>query len=223
MTKTYSARERILALSPFPTEKYASIDLNRLTTYTIDILGTLDIPSSIENIAVANHRMFPRRFAMVGFPEYPDLVRVNRALLQLGPKYRNWATGIAKLGWSLTQGGIAEAEAVSKRLKQDGSDLSPTVQDLHAEPSGHLARTLHGETAITRIRSTSLFEKSLDGWKDVSALEVFDVLESYTHTPAKVLRSKLRRLKTVAADMKDKEVETFLDQVAQRFPTLFRN
>jgi len=222
MTKTISTRERILSLSPFPSESYASLDLNRLTAYTIHTLRALDVPSSIENIAVANLRMFPRRFAMVGFSEYPDLLRVNRALLQLRPKYRNWATGNARLGWALTRGGIAEAEAVSKHLDKQGSDPTPTLQDLHAEPGGHVARTLHGEDAINRIRSTSLFAKALDGWKEVSALEVFDVVEAYTHTPSDVLRSKLRQLKTIAADMKDKEVEKFLDEVSHRFPTLFR-
>lgn len=222
MTRTLSAREQLLTLSPFPTDAYAGTDLNRLTAYTIHRLRALDVPTSIENIAVANHRMFPRRFAMVGFPEFPDVSRVNRALLQLRPKYRNWATGNASLGWALTRGGVAEAEAVAGQLENKNGSAPVSPGDLRAEPSGVLARTLHGESSIARLRATSLFEKFKDGWRDVNALELFDVLEAYTHTPPDVLRSKVRQLKTIAADMKDLDVQQFLDELPHRFPTLFR-
>src|SRR4051812_31232242 len=97
--------EAILSLPNYPEESYDSIDLNRLTVFTIAFLRKRNFATSIEHIAVADFRMFPKRFAMIGFPEFPDISRVNRALLQLRPKYRNWATGNARLGWTLMRPG----------------------------------------------------------------------------------------------------------------------
>lgn len=220
MSKEASARQKLHQLRPLPASLYSSIDLNRLTVFTIYTLRKEDIPATIENIAVANYKMFPRRFAMVGFPEYPDVSRVNRALLQLRPKYRNWATGNARLGWALTTAGNAEAKALLTSLGESAPEYSASEEDLEAEPGGIAKRTVHDEDVIKRIRSTSLFTKARDGWQGVSALEVFDVLEAYTHTPAEVLRSKLRELKRIAAGSRDKEVEILLSELEKRFPFL---
>lgn len=221
MSKEASIREKLRQFRPLPSALYSAIDLNRLTVFTIYTLRREDVPATIENIAVANYKMFPRRFAMVGFPEYPDVLRVNRALLQLRPKYRNWATGNTKLGWALTTAGIAEAKALSARLGDAVPEYSASEEDLEAEPAGVSKRTIHDEDVIKRIRATSLFEKAQTDWQDVGALEVFDVLEAYTHTPAEVLRRKLRELKRIAAGNRDEEVKAVLSGLEERFPSLF--
>src|SRR3989454_11226835 len=138
-------------LKPYPLDQYGNIDLNRLTVFTIYLLNKRDIPTTLENIGVANFRMFPRRFAMVGFPDYPDVTRVNRALLQLRPKYRNWAMGNAKLGWHLTVAGEEEAKALLRKLGDNndvGVDGSPS--EVQAEPSGRNKRTVHAEDTTDR-------------------------------------------------------------------------
>ncbi len=222
MSETRSARDRIFGFPVFPSAVYADVDLNRLTTYTIAALGKADIPSTIENIAVANHRMFPRRFAMVGFPEFPDISRVNRALLQLRPKYRNWATGATRTGWALTRAGVAEADALDKKLHTLASSTS-VAEDRSAEPSGVTKRTVHGEDVLSRVRSSDAFKKSQSGWAGIGALEVFDVLDAYSHTPSNVLRRRIRELRTIAADKNDVAVSKFLQQLVETFPTLFKN
>jgi hypothetical protein len=218
--RTTSAKETILQLEQTPVDTYSQIDLNRLTAYTILKLKELDVPCTIENIAVANHRMFPRRFAMVGFPEYPDVSRVNRALLQLRPKYRNWATGNARLGWALTAAGYAEARAIADQLT--GKARAPSSGRVEAEPAGIVSRTIHPDSVIRRVRETSLYQKWKQNRQDLVALEVFDVLDAYTHTPASVLRGKLREISRVASDVEADDVQSFLDAIMERFPSLFQ-
>jgi hypothetical protein len=209
-------------LKPFAPTRYASVDLNRLTAFTISLLNELDVPTTLENIAVANFRMFPKRFAMVGYPEYPDIARVSRALLQLRPKYRNWATGKTKLGWQLTNAGVAEARVIREKLADNStSDDRLVPSDLEAEGGGKNRRTIHPEDTTIRIRSSPLFLKYTQGWKEVDPLEVFDVLEAYTHTPADALRHKLRRMRSAAASVGDKQVVEFLDELSKRFALLF--
>jgi hypothetical protein len=212
----------IMGLKPYPLDRYGSIDLNRLTVFTIHLLNELDIPTTLENIGVANFRMFPRRFALVGFPDYPDVTRVNRALLQLRPKYRNWAMGNAKLGWHLTVAGEEEAKALLRKLGDNRSaGLDHSSGDTEAEPSGKNKRTVHAEDTTGRIRASPLFAKYREGWKDVDPLEVYDVLEAYTHTPPDALRHRLRRMKNSAASIGDKEVSAFLEELGRRFAPMF--
>lgn len=222
MTAKRPGNLNIADLKPYPLDLYDRVDLNRLTVFTISLLNSLDIPTSLENIAVANFRMFPRRFGLVGFPEYPDVNRVNRALLQLRPKYRNWAMGNAKLGWQLTVAGEEEAKALTARLGDNsraGLNVSPS--EIKAEPSGSNKRTVHAEDVANRVRASTLFAKARAGWKDVDTLEVYDVLEAYTHTPADALRHRLKRMRNAVQSVGDKEVMAFLDELAQRFQLIF--
>lgn len=221
MTERASAREKILGLPSYDPAQYGKIDLNRLTVYTVSCLEKLGIAPTIENIAVANYRMFPTRFAMVGFPEFPDLSRVNRALLQLRPKYRNWATGNTRSGWALTSPGAMEARSVARKLGVAG-ERNIAVQD-EAESHGASKRTIDSQAIRARIRSTAAFVKARNDWSSVTGLDILDLLEVYAHTPPKVMRQKLEENKTFARDSKDAELEQFLVDIGKRFSTLFHD
>lgn len=215
-------REAILSLPTYPVSVYEKVDLNRLTVYTIYLLRERSLSASIENIAVANHRQFPKRFSMVGFPEYPDISRVNRALLQLRPKYRNWATGNTRLGWQLTVAGEAEARVIRDHLAEPantrGAGLAPEFRDVIDAAA---TRTVDVARELRRVRDSNLFAKAQAGWEGVSTLEVFDVLGAYTHTPAPVLKKRLRELRQQSVDANERELVTFLDEISERFSLLF--
>src|SRR5438105_610710 len=80
-------------------DAYESIALTSLTAYTLHWLSKWQLRRTIEAIAILNWRLFPEKFAMVGFREYPDAFRTNRSLLQMQPKYRNLLTGAAITGF----------------------------------------------------------------------------------------------------------------------------
>lgn len=84
-----------------PRDLYDEIPLVFLTAYSLHWLHEWKLRRSIEAIAVLNWRLFPAKFAMVDFDEYPDAFRTNRSLLQMQPKYRNLLTGAAVKGFSL--------------------------------------------------------------------------------------------------------------------------
>lgn len=211
----------MMSLKPFPATQYAELDLNRLTVFTIDLLNELSVPTTLENIAVANFRMFPKRFAMVGFPDYPDIARVNRALLQLRPKYRNWAVGKTKLGWQLTPAGREESRALRRKLGKSPGDVKIAPADVEPEASGKNKRTIYPEETVARLRESNLFSKYRDHWRGVEPLEVFDVLEAYTHTPAAALRHKLRLLRSTASAAGSADIVEFLNALEQRFAMIF--
>lgn len=220
--RTVGSREAILSLPTYPAAAYEALDLNRLTVYTILLLRERSLAASIENIAVANHTQFPKRFSLIGFPEFPDISRVNRALLQLRPKYRNWATGNTRMGWTLTVAGEAEARAIQELLarSKEGSTKATNLEQKVAVDAASV-RTIDFAGELRRLRESSLFKKAQEGWSGVSTLEVFDVLGAYTHTPAPALKKRLRELRQFAVDSSERDLVEFLDEIATRFSLLF--
>src|SRR4051812_16271551 len=99
----------LVKIAPKYPKIYEDLALTSLTAYSLYWLHAWELRRTIEAIAVLNWRLFPVKFAMVGFPEYPDAFRTNRSVLQCQPKYRNLLTGAATKGFSLNDRGVEVA------------------------------------------------------------------------------------------------------------------
>ena len=122
-------------VAPKDSALYEDIPLTSLTAYSLFWLHRWQLRRSIEAVAVLNWRLFPKKFAMVGFAEYPDAFRTNRSLLQGQPKYRNLLSGAASKGFSLNERGMD--------IARDLVDLGRYDCDRTAAPgSGEPRRTL---------------------------------------------------------------------------------
>lgn len=195
-------KEWLRGLPVFPTERYSAIDLNRLVCYTLWTLEQRSVYLTLEAVAVAAFKMFPLKFSMVDFPEFPDANRVNRALMQLGPKYRNWATGRATEGFVLTPLGLQIVEETRRMLEGEGAVEKKL-------PSGK--RTRDPREELERFRRHLLFERYRKGDRSKPhELEVVDFLEAVPYTPPKVLRKYLEQLRTVAQAADDPEMLEFI-------------
>src|SRR5262249_4215492 len=138
-TGVQSERDLVL-VAPKSADKYADAALTSLTAYSLFWLHRWQLPRTIEAIAILNWRLFPEKFSMVGYPEYPDAFRTNRSLLQMQPKYRNLLTGAATKGFSLNAKGMEIGEELTALLgppaKGDGSLLGvqPPRKASHLQP-----------------------------------------------------------------------------------------
>src|SRR2546425_10706548 len=83
----------------------AGFSMAHLTTYSVHWLTVWEIPATYENISVLNARLFPSKFTLAGFPEFPDAMCTNREILHLRPKYRGFATSDPRKGVFLTEKG----------------------------------------------------------------------------------------------------------------------
>ncbi len=200
---------------PFEPERYGDIDLNRLAAFSIHMLAESRIVPAFENLVMALFRSFPEKFSLPGFPEYPDAARVNRALLQLRPKYRNWAVKSSEEGYVLTDLGLRVAE-------QTGDLLNSPVRARSMRRSPPLPpRTLY-EGIARNIRRSSAFRKFMSGKQNkVTRPEIFELLRAVPYTPAKILRSKLHDWGQLARQAKDGEVSEFLEWMNREFSDIF--
>jgi len=211
-------RSRLLdSISAFSESFYSSLDLNRLACYTIQWLLEHKIQMTFENITVAAFRMFPVKFALEGYSEYPDAARINRALLQLRPKYRNWARGNVQKGFVLTESGLSEVQRVKDVLS---AKVAPTseIKRKRAKP-----RTMDLTRDISVIVDSALFSK----WKqdrliDGTALELLDMLQAFAYTPSKALRERLAMLENAALQVGREDVVAFFKDIRKRFDQQFR-
>jgi hypothetical protein len=213
----------ILKLVPFAVAKYDDLSLATLTAYSAYWLTQWGLPTTLENVAVLNFKLFPTKFAMTGWAQFPDVNRANRSVLQMRPKYRNFATSITNKGIFLNERGIEEAQALMKRLGNpafgDGSTPNVELPIARVRGSGR-PTTVHAEDLVARVKKSRLFQSYREGrWSEVEAIDLINFLEVYDHTPGEEKRRRLKTFQSAAKELKDDEMLQFLENVASKFKT----
>jgi hypothetical protein len=206
-----------------PSALYEKIALTSLTAYSLYWIQQWQLRRSIEAIAVLNWRLFPDKFAMVGFPEYPDAFRTNRSLLQGQPKYRNILTGAASKGFSLNDRGLDVAlelnEVLGVPTSGEGHELGRIERRQRQRNPTGVARSIEPEREVKRIRASKLFDKWKNGvMGERDLIHVHAMLGIFDHTPTKLRTKAMRDLEKSAAELGDAEVQSFLRDVVSTFP-----
>jgi hypothetical protein len=188
------------------------LDLAGLAAFAIMRLHDLHIPNTFENLVVTLFKMFPTKFSLVGFDVYPDAARVGRTLLQLGPKYRNWARGSVNKGFVLTEAGKTKALSVSEVL----SGLTPS------SPKRVIGRTAPRTKDLSKdlqvLRDSPLYQQwKVGALSTTNSIELFNLLGAYAYTPPRVLRERIKMLESIAVELEQQEISEFLRAVRHNF------
>jgi len=205
---------RIRAITPFEERLYRDIDLNRLAVFGIAWLRSANIAITIERLAVVLFHFFPAKYAMTEFKMYPDLVRTQRAVLQLRPKYRNWATGsVPKGNITLTQKGHDALIQVRELLARDIDEI-PDEQQRRSAPR---AREI-SQKWVAVIRASSLYAKYQNKTFDDEIVWDFqDLLRVSEDTDRKTVNENYKRLRDYVMALNEEEIIEFLDWVREEF------
>lgn len=212
----------LILVAPKNPGHYQGAALTSLTAYSMFWLHRWQLPRTIEAIAVLSWRLFPDKFSMVGYPEYPDAFRTNRSLLQMQPKYRNLLTGAASKGFSLNANGMQVAEelttAIGPPAKGDGKSLG-TFSARTSLSNKRPARSIEPDREVGRLRESKLFEKWRTGvMSERDLIHVHSLLGIFDHTPTSVRQRAMKDLERNAQKLGDKEAEKFLTEVRNLFP-----
>jgi len=202
-------------IEAYDINKYRNIDLNSLAVYVISLLQEKNIPTTFEIIVVALFKLFPEKFSLEGFKEYPDSARINRALLQLRPKYRNWAHGDVQLGYALSEEGKLQAAKVKLLLEK-----SHLQKPLKSKPK---KRTLATDAEILDIEKSKVFRMYNEGKEDsLTDHDVYTLFRAYSYTPPKTLREYLNKLKGHAQFNNRNDIKEFLNWLEKRYFHVFK-
>lgn len=207
--------KKVLAeLKRFPATNYSDFDLDRLVVYALSILEENKISLYFDFIAVALFKLFPLKFSMANFRQYPDTNRINKALRRLtDQKRKNWATGNIENGFYLTDLGREMAKQVSNSLKNPvkKKDRKPIVVSK--------SRGKSPSDDIKEIRVSEAFKKWFSN-EEVNNHEFFAFLKAAPYTPKQLLIEHLKKLRVSATTTKDKEVMEFLVWLEKKFSNL---
>lgn len=209
-----NVKKAILGLKTFPKAKYEGFDLDRLGAYTLFVLEEKKIPLYFDLISVGLFKLFPRKFSMANFIQYPDTNRINKTLRRVtDQKRKRWAIGNIENGFHLTDLGREMARQVSKHLANPKLK-KPKIQIVVSKSRG---RSFGDD--VKEIREADAFRKWLENG-DINNYEFFAFLKAAPHTPKQLLAEHMKNLRRSADAVKDKEAIAFLTWLENKFNNL---
>lgn len=213
--KTIDVKKTLSLLKPFKVKNYDFLDLDRLMIYVLFLLEQKKVPLYFDYIAVASFKLFPRKFSMASFKQYPDTNRISKALRRLiDPKRKNWAKGSIEHGFFLTEAGREMAIQASKLLRKPSRQrkrLSIIMRSRGRSPKDD----------IEDIEKSEIFQKWLQKNYQINDYEVLSFLNAMPYTPKELLSQYLEQLKQSAATIKNEKVSNFLTWLEKKFHHIF--
>ena len=223
------------ALPPrFDPTIYTKIILNDLVVYSVYYLHKQGHAVTSEDIISACFVLFPKRFSMRKYPQYPDSGIVSRRWGDC--KSKGYLKGNATKGFQITARGIKKAQKVERAL---GKPLKPVrVRKPASSPKGKaekpavvstpVIQTVHPELkahAKKYVRSIEMsdaykhFKKGLP----INEFDFRSLLLCTMESPPTTLSRNLYQFKEYVDIHERKDLSSFLEFVEGKFSSLLGN
>lgn len=194
-------------LRPFDHTSYDSIDLDRLVMYATVELEKLGIELSLENIIAGAFILFPKKFSLIGYPEFPDATRVEKSLWRCKGTKRKWIGGKTPHGY-----------IVMDRTRMIASQAADQLSSPSFQRKKRSTRLRRKESILREVTDSTAYEKYLNGDSDsISEAEFCYVLQCTLDSSKDTLRQNLISLKQLIEDMDHSEVLKFMKWLEERF------
>ncbi len=205
-------KEKLEELKPFIEGRYKNIDLDHLMMYVIKELERIKVNLSYENAAVAAFRIFPKKFSLPGFPEYPDSNRVDQCLWRCSGKTRQWLGGKTRQGFYITPR--------SRIIFEESVDL---LEGRKSTKTRAISQTRRKETILAETLNSSAYKKFLEGNGNlITEGEICFLLQGTLDSEKDTLKKNLDLLKMFAEELDRKEITTFLEWIESHFKGFLR-
>ena len=96
---------------------YLPVDKDRLVLFVVGFLESESIEPTLDKITVATFKFFPKKFALIGFPEHPDGLTVYTCVWLHGTKAKGWFSGSVQSGFKITEKGRYFLDETKKILE----------------------------------------------------------------------------------------------------------
>jgi len=216
------------ALPPkFDPNIYTKIILNDLVLYSVYYLHKQGSEITSEDIISACFVLFPKRFSMRKYPQYPDSGIVSRRWSDC--KSKGYLKGNATKGFQITARGIKRAEKVEKAL---GKPLKPVrvqksrVKKTAVTPIASIpAEIIHPELKAHAKKYVRSIEMS-DAYKHfkkgllINEFDFRSLLLCTMESPPTTLARNLNQFKEYVNIHERKDLSSFLEFVEGKFSSL---
>jgi hypothetical protein len=147
-------------------EDYSFMDKDRLVLFSVSQLESKRIEPTFDKIVVAAFRLFPKKFSLIGFPEYPDGRTIYYCAYNHCTLDKKWLFGNVQSAFKLTERGRYYLDETQKMLE---GKIVPTR--IH-QTSPRRKET----TFLSILKKTRAYEKYLQDEKGL--IDKSDLLEA---------------------------------------------
>jgi len=212
MENTDLERTFFETLTALDNEVFSHVDNDRLILYVVSILVERDIEPTFDKIVVTAFKIFPSRFSLIGFPQFPDAKRVHDCLWHCTYKTKMWLSGNAKSGFGITEKGRYVLDETKRRLSGE------------VEVSKEFATKARRKEVyfVELLKRTSAFRKFTEGkGNSISTVEIRELLRVGNETSKEIIQKNLQRYSEYAQKLEAKDVKEFLKFVQTKWSDLF--
>ncbi len=211
--------EGTLGLKGFSPSVYMKIGLDELVTVSLYFLRQTSKAPTFENLVAKAYELFPQRFAMVGYPSWPDSALVNKSWLRCRSDKKLIAGNVAA-GFELTPKGEMVARKTLLKLGQTSDSSSELSQS--APPKKGDRRTPAGRV-VSRVEGSSAFRKfKLNGnLNDITEYELCDLLYSTLESSPETLNKNFDILLQNLHEYSRSDLIEFMNLLRNRFRQRF--
>ena len=145
---------------------YMTIDKDRLVLFAVNYLESNRIEPTFDKIVAATFRFFPKKFSLIGFPEYPDGRTIYYCVYNHCTLDKKWLLGNVQSAFKVTERGKYFLDETRKML--EGKIVSTRT---------HQTNPRRKETTfISLLKKTNAYKKYLQNEKDL--IEKSELLEA---------------------------------------------
>lgn len=151
--KTTSDEDKIRKLKESKKD-YSEINKDELVLFTVNLLEENNIEPTQDKITAAAYKLFPQKFSLIGFPEYPDSLSVYYSVYHHDTKTKEWLIGNPKSGYKASDKGKEIIGLIEKRLNESFELKSKPKVYVPARKEGYF---------IKEFRNSKVFQKIVNG------------------------------------------------------------
>lgn len=191
---------------------YERIGYDELVNYSIYSLAQRKEEATFERIVAEAFTLFPKRFSLRGYPQWPDSAVVNKSWLRCRTD-KKYIVGSVKDGFKLTQRGLEVAEKIGSQLRPGNTpSTASTVKSELRTRAGRLLRALEQTPSFKQYQRCETVN-------EISQDDLADMLLTLPDSPPSRLRSNLEQFKDAARLYERDDMLQFLDMLERKFST----
>jgi len=186
---------------------YIPMDKDRLILLVIDCLNSKDIETTFDKLTVAAFKLFPKKFSLIGFPEYPDAKTVNDCVFLHCAKTKGWIFGNAQTGYKITEKGEYFLDEAKKMLE---GKIKVTRK------YGTVPRRKEF-TFINLLKKTAAYKKYSQNKKEgISNSEILEALKVSASGSKEIVEKHLKKYLEYASNINDSSAVEFLEFIQRK-------
>ena len=198
----------------FDPDIYTRIAMNNLVTYAVYFLSQLSKEISDGDIVAACFYMFPKRFELRGYTQWPDASVVAKRWIDC--RNKGLIVGSTAQGLSLTPKGLSLAEKVGKTLSAERPIAARQGIKIRTETRTRSGRFVK---ALEESEAYQLFQRSGEQ-SDISEFDFRSMLLCTMDSSANVMRNNLEQFKQHISHYDREDLLSFLNYCESKFSEL---